>query len=553
MSPAQTYDLVVIGSGAGSVCAALAAKRLGAKPLIIEKTPKFGGSTALSGGVIWLPNNPVMKRAGVQDSEEAGRLYLDACTAGAGIESTPARRAAYLREGPHAISFLEEHGMKFAHCEGWSDYHEGQLPGAVSRGRSMEAQPFDLRALGPWQDKFRRHEGAWRVPITVPELTYAGLNGRTAASKMTLLRVGWRILRNRLGRDIGGMGAALQGRLLKIALDEKIEIWLDASLKDLSVADAKVTGVVIERAGREQRVAVTRGVLLDAGGFSHNAEMRRRYQRPGTTTEWSAASPGDTGEVQQIAMNHGADVALMEESWWIPVSRPPGGDLLFNNPLDLSKPHTIMVDRSGRRFVNEATSYVAVGLAMYERSKTVPANPSWAIIESRHRNRYRWGGQSPGEPPPEWIKSGYMRRAATLSDLAQQCGIEPATLIDSVDRFNRFARDGKDEDFGRGDSAYDRYYGDSTARPNAALGTIETGPFYAVQIHAGDTGTSGGLVTDEHARVLRVDGKPIVGLYATGNTSAPVMSRSYPGGGASIGAALVFGYIGARHACGSKF
>jgi 3-oxosteroid 1-dehydrogenase len=220
--------------------------------------------------------------------------------------------------------------------------------------------------------------------------------------------------------------------------------------------------------------------------------------------------------------------------------------------MDMAKPHCLMVDSAGNRYVNEATSYVAVGIAMFERHRTVPAVPSWMIIESRHRDTYRLGGHVPGEPPEEWITSGYMKRADTIEDLARQCSIEPSALKAAVTRFNGFARDGIDQDFGKGRSAYHRFMGDPTHHPNPCLGPVEKPPFYAIRIFPGDVGTAGGLLTDEFARVLRKDGSPILGLYATGNATASIMGRSYPGAGASIGASMVFGYIAARHALGQN-
>jgi 3-oxosteroid 1-dehydrogenase len=214
----------------------------------------------------------------------------------------------------------------------------------------------------------------------------------------------------------------------------------------------------------------------------------------------------------------------------------------------MAKPHSIVVDQGGERYMNEATSYVDVGNAMYARNEQTPAIPSWYIVDSRHRRRYRFGGLPPGSPPAHWLSSGYMIEAATLAELARKCGIDAERLDATVKRFNQFALAGVDEDFGRGASAYNRFFGDPSHKPNASLGTIEKGPFYAVKLYPGDVGTSGGLVTDEFARVLRKDGTFIPGLYAAGNAAAPVVGASYPGAGASIASSLVFGFVAARHA-----
>lgn len=542
----ESYDVVIVGSGAGSVCAALSVGLAGGTAVILEKTDKFGGSTALSGGVLWMPNNPVMKRAGVPDTESAGRAYLDACAGEEAPGTTRAKRDAFLDTGPQAVEFLERLGMKFIHSEGWSDYHEGEYPGGVARGRSFEAALFDLRALGPWREKLRRHPGA--PPVRVPDIAQINLNGRTWQSKLTFVRIAFLMLQNRLGRDLVRMGHALQGRLLQVAIRNGVDIRLESPVQELITEAGAVVGVRTERGGASVRIQAKRAVLIDAGGFAHNESMRHTFQRRGTTTQWTQSNPGDTGEIQEMAMKAGAAVNMMDESWWLPSSRLPDGSLAAHNPTDLGKPHCLLVDSTGQRYVDEATSYVAVGIAMYERDKTVPALPSWAIIESRHRDRYRWGMQAPGKPPQAWLDSGYMKRADTIEDLARECAMNPAVLRETVNRFNEFSRRGVDDDFGRGKSAYHRYWGDPTAKPNPNLGEVSQPPFYAVQIYPGDVGTCGGLVTDECARVLRDDGAPIRGLYATGNSTASVVGRSYPGAGASIAASLVFGYIGARHA-----
>lgn len=544
----ESCDLLIIGSGGASICAALAAKQAGATPLIVEKTDKIGGSTALSGGVLWVPNNSLMKREGVPDSFEEAWTYLEAC---AGDASSPARRRAFLEQAPRTADFLEEYGMQWYRSDGWSDYHSGEYPGGKAPGRTLEAKIFDLRELGPWVDKLRQMEGD--QPIDTTEMGQIQLNGHGMKSKMTFLRAGWRMLRNRMGAKLVRRGRALQGRLLQIAVKQGLEIRTDSPLIDLIEEDGRVVGAIIGSAnGGQRRIAARRGVIMNVGGFSHNAAMRETYQPSPASTAFSVANPGDTGEGIGIAMRHGAAVGLMDLSWWIPSSQIAPGVLAFHNPIDMAKPYCLLVDSSAQRFVNEATSYVAVGIAMYERHKTVPAVPSWLIVDSRYRGRYRWGcGAFPsGKPPREWIESGYMKCGDTIEELATACDLDPAALRATVDRFNANATAGKDPDFGKGSSAYHHYWGDPTVKPNPNLGPVEKAPFYAVQIVPGDVGTGGGVMTDEHARVLREDGTVIEGLYATGNATASVMGRSYPGAGASIAASMVFGHLAAAHATG---
>ncbi|WP_051361735.1 FAD-dependent oxidoreductase [Solimonas soli] len=539
------YDFVIVGSGAASMCAALVVQQQGKRALVVEKTDQVGGSTAMSGGVVWIPDNPAMKRAGVADSYEKAREYLDACVGDVGPASSPQRRHAFLSQGPRAIEFLERLGMEFVHAEGYSDYHEGTRPGGIARSRSLVGRIYDARRLGAWRSRLRRYPGI--PPMEMHESGPLGLNGRTWESARTFARVALRLLRNKLGADLVGTGAALQGRLLEIALRHEVPIWLDAPVQRLITDDDRVVGVELHKDGKTLRVGAADGVLLNVGGFSHNRQMREQYQQQPTGTDWTHANPGDTGELLQAAIGLGADVALMEQSWWVSTSVTPDGQRLIH-PFDMSKPYCILVDSGGSRYVNESTSYMEVGIRMYARDRIVPAVPSWLIMDSRHRKRYRWGGLPGGEPPRAWLDSGYMIRADSLDALAESCAIPAATLRATVARFNDFARSGVDADFQRGMSAYDRWQGDPAAGPNPNLGSIEKPPFYACRLYPGDVGTCGGMLTDEYARVLRQNGSTIAGLYATGNCTASVLGRAYPGAGASIGASLTFGYIAARHA-----
>jgi 3-oxosteroid 1-dehydrogenase len=543
----DSFDFIVLGAGAACVPAALAVRSRGKRPLILEKTEVVGGATAISGGVLWIPNNPVQQRRGVNDSYQAGREYLDACAGPFAPGSTAERRHAFLTEGPAMVDFLERAGMKFVHAEGWPDYHETELPGGIARGRSLVAEIFDMRRLGEWGPTQRRLP---RPPVRSTEPAVIGVYGRTWASKMAMFRVGLRMFRNRLGSDLVGMGGALQGRLFEIALRLRIPIWTQAEDAQLIMEDERVCGVSIRRNGRTLRIQARDGVLVDSGGFARNPQMRQTYQAAPIGSDWTNSPAGDTGEMIEQIKALGASVFLMDQSWWVPVSLVPNGARAIN-VADISKPHCIVVDASGSRFVNESTSYVAFGMAMYRRNREVPAIPCWAILDSRHRERYMWSATKPGHVPEQWLSSGYMKKAESLADLASQCGINSAGLQATAERFNGFVRRGVDEDFGRGRGAFHRFYGDASVTPSPNLGAIDKPPFYAVAIYPGDAGTCGGIVTDEHARVLKGDGTTIAGLYATGNCTATVMGRSYPGAGASISAAAIFGYIAAKHASSS--
>jgi len=305
-------------------------------------------------------------------------------------------------------------------------------------------------------------------------------------------------------------------------------------------------------------------VLLNAGGFSRNGAMRERFGPAPTAAQWTAANPGDTGEVLETATRLGAAVDNLDAFWWVPTTQgldgrwpegttmPDGTLAPWTHHLDLSLPYAIVVDRRGERYVNESASYMEVGERMHERNRTHrSAIPSFVVFDGLHRKRYPWGTALPGVTPKAWLESGYMKKADTLADLAAQCGIDPAGLAKTVERWNGFCASGTDADFNRGGRCFDRAHGDPTVRPNPNLGPISTPPFYAVAMVPSDVGTAGGLVTDAWARVLRGDDRPIEGLYATGNTTASVMGRTYPGAGASIAAAFVFAWIAVHHAFGA--
>lgn len=540
----ETFDLVIVGSGCASVTAALAAKALGGSTVILEKQPLFGGSTAYSGGIAWIPDNPLMD----DDSADAARTYLDAIVGEPGKASPPAKRAAFLTEGPRAVQFLLDQGVALIRVP-WPDYYSS-APGGHEVGRTISAALFDLNELGEWKDKVGAFYGFPPLPVGSWEFVDLTLAKRTWKGRKAALRLAFNMLKDKLtGARRRGSGNAIQGRLLLAALKAGIPIRLENELVALEVEDGRVTGVRVRTPEGERRIGARCGVLLNAGGFSRNAEMRKAYQPQPNTGQWTMVNPGDTGEPMQMAMALDADVDCMEEAWWTPGSLLPDGTYGgFHVPGESGKPHVIIVGPDGRRLGNEAGSYMEFGQRMYAAG----AVPAYAIIESRALKRYSWGPVIAGKPVQPFIDSGYLVAADSLDDLARRCGIDPTGLVDEVKRFNRFAEAGIDEDFQRGASHHNRAMGDPTTGPNPSLGKIEAGPFYAVPIWPLDVGTSGGLVTDEHARVQRKDGSVIAGLYAAGNITAPVVGHSYPGAGASIGGGITFGYVAARHAMGAN-
>ena len=562
----KEYDLVIVGSGGGSMAAALVAKKLGKRAVILEKQDKVGGSTGFSGGVWWVPNNKLLAEAGIHDSYEKAREYFDSVVTYKGPGVTPQRRDALLKGGPRMIEFLRGLGLKVRRPrDDWPDYYD-DLPGGLPQGRSLLPEPLDLNELGEWKKHLSLYPPTTGVPLGSDEFPTLFLLKRTFAGKMRAARFAMLMLRDKLQKRITvASGGAIQGRMLQIALREGVEIQINTPAKRFLVEGGRVVGVVVEHDGREAEVRARDGVIMNVGGFSRNKAFRERVTDGPITDEWTSANPGDTGEMIQAMMDIGAATDCLDTAWWVVTSRnldgswPQGaiwkdGSIRpFMHHLDLSLPYSMMVDQTGRRVADEAGAYMEIGERIYQRQReNGKAFPCWVIFDKRHRERYPWGPLPPGQTPQQWLDSGYMKKADTLDQLAGLCGIDPAGLRAEVERFNGFCAAGVDTDFNRGGRVFDRAHGDPTVKPNPNLGPIEQGPFYAVAIFPGDVGTAGGVVADEYARVLREDGSVIPGLYAVGNSTASVFGRCYPAAGASIGASFTFGYIAAHHSAGSN-
>ena len=547
----STVDLVVVGSGGGGMVAALAAADAGASVLVLEKQELIGGSTAMSGGIAWIPNNPAMRADGVPDSYEDAMAHFEAVVGDVGPCSSPERRHAFLTAGPEMVSYLQQQGVRFVSCPGYSDYYSN-AKGGHDIGRGIEPVPFDGHVLGDWlgrlQPGLAKSVG---LAVMTNESRALGHYNRSVRSFGVAARVVIRTFAAKArGQDLLTNGAALIGQLLEIALRKGIPIWTEAPLEDLIVEGGRVTGVRTVRDGASVLVRARQGVLLAAGGFARNAEMRERFggDQP-NRARWTIANPGDTGEALQTAIRIGAKTDLMDEAWWLP---SPRTGRFGQSTLDQARqrPRTIYVDAAGRRFVNESNSYMEVGKAMYARDKTSRAVPCWLIFDDRYRKRYAHLRSSPGRFPRKLLESGKLKQAWTIEDLARMCGIDEAGLAETIERFNEHAAKGVDPDYGRGESAYNRALGDPNHKVHPCLGPIDEPPYFAVEVLPGDIGTCGGLLTNEHAQVVDQDDRPIDGLYATGNNTATVMGRHYLGPGASIANSMVFGYIAARHAAG---
>ena len=549
----EVFDFVVVGSGGGSMCAGLFMRSESQRVLILEKTALIGGTTARSGGVMWIPNNPFMKRDGIEDSFESASRYLDSVLGDQkdAPGTSRERRRTYLTEAPRMVEFLGSQGVELTRVAEWPDYYD-ERPGGSVAGRTVVAELFDANELGAWKDKLRPSFIRAPVPATLEELMELPALKRSWRVKLLLLRlVARKVIARITGKDWIAGGAALQGRMLQAALRTGVEIRTDSPVSRLVVDNGAVTGVVTVKDGRPWRVGARLGVLVNAGGFAHNQRMRDRYQ-PGISVKWTMAAPGDTGEMIEEMERHGAVLAQMQERVGTQVTLPPGAEDSEAKPTAqgiTAAPHAILVDQSGVRYMNEGGSYMAYCKAMLERNKTIPAVPSWAVLDSQYMRNYMLAGTMAGSAKPQrWFDDGYLKKADSIEALARQLNIEPATLRATVDRFNSFVAQNRDDDFHRGARAYDRWLGDPCNKPSETLGSIAQPPFYAVPVLPGDVGTYGGVVTDEHARVLRADGSVIPGLYATGVSTASVMGGAYPGAGSSVGPTFVWGYVAAKHA-----
>ncbi|MDN0193557.1 3-oxosteroid 1-dehydrogenase [Streptomyces sp. S.PNR 29] len=544
-----TYDVVVIGSGAAGMTAALTAARKGLSCVVLEKAATFGGSAARSGAGIWIPNNPVILAAGVPDTPAKAAGYLSAVV---GPEVSADRQRAFLAHGPAMISFVMAHSpLRFRWMEGYSDYYP-ELPGGLPNGRSIEPDQLDGKILGaelarlnpPYMDV---PDGMVVFGADYKWVALAAVSVKGAAVAAECLARG--VKAGALGQKPLTMGQALAAGLRAGLLSAKVPVWLGTPLTDLHVEGGAVTGAVVTRDGAPGLVRARRGVVVGSGGFEHNGAMRARYQQQPIGTEWTVGAKENTGDGIRAGERAGADLALMDDAWWGPAIPLPGRPYFCLAERTL--PGGLLVNAAGARFVNEAAPYSDVVHTMYERNPTDPDIPAWLIVDQNYRNRYLFKDVAPTLPfPDDWYSSGVAHKAWTLDALAGSIGVPAAALRATVSRFNSLAVRGKDPDFHRGDSAYDHYYTDPSVLPNSCLAPLWLPPYHAFRIVPGDLGTKGGLRTDARARVLRADGSVIRGLYAAGNASAAVMGRSYAGAGSTIGPAMTFGYIAALDIAG---
>lgn len=541
-------DVLVVGSGGGGLAAAIRARAAGLDALVIEKADVAGGTTALSHGALWLPANPLMLESGMNDSVEDGLLYLQAVVGDQGPATSAARQEAFIRGGQRLVRFLRDEGVVFRLVTDYPDYYP-EAPGARHDGRMVATPLVDARSLGPWRTLPRRRPPlpGGVVMSSVEEFRALLAVGRSRAAKLEVARILGRSLALRARRvEPLVMGQAYIGHLLAAAQRRGVRLSVRTRLRELLVEDGRVTGLRADRGdGTTLTIRARRGVLLAAGGFARNRALRDRFGPWPASADWTAVIEGDTGDPFLAATAIGAATSNLDKAYWLPgLMDAHGVPQIF--VAERVVPHSILVDSSGARFANEAKSYMELGNDQYARNATVPAIPAFLVVDAQHRRRWPLGQVLPGVPPRAWLKSGHLVRADTLRGLADACGIDPTGLERTVERFNAMARAGRDEDFGRGESAYDRVYGDPDHSPNPCLGPIEKPPFYAAKMYPTDVGMAGGLLTDASARVLGEDGAAIPGLFACGTAAASCAGDTYPGGGVSLGQSSVFGFIAAE-------
>lgn len=542
-----SYDVVVVGSGAAGLTAGLTAKLQGMKSLVIEKTDRYGGASAISGGALWIPNNHIIKGAGVPDTHELARQYLDSTI---GDRVPEELKEAYITRGPEMLRFLynKTKHMRFQYAKGYSDYYP-EKPGGLSQGRSIEPLIFDLTKMGSLANSMRRATLSTKgFTMNSYEFHKVNMITRTLKGKTTALKLGARLVKSKVTKsDPVALGEALIARLRLSLAEANGELWLSTAFKDFIMGKGRVIGIIVERDGQELKIEAKKGVVLSSGGFSHNQTLREKYLPSPTNAAWTSSPEGQTGDILEPGVKIGATLDLMDKVWGAPSVIDPQGHPFFL-VADRGVPNMIVVDSAGQRFVNEAAPYHEFVDTMYKHQEvTQQAVPSWILIDASAKSRYIFTGLIPGQAfPKSWFEHGVAKSAETIEELAKQMEVPAENLVATVNRFNDFARNGHDDDFYRGDSAYDNYYGDPTL-PNPNLAEIKKAPFYALRLYPGDIGTKGGFVVDEYARVIKENGEPIEGLYASGNCSASIMGETYPGPGATIGPGMTLSFVATAH------
>jgi 3-oxosteroid 1-dehydrogenase len=549
-------DLLIIGSGAGALTAAVTAINNGSKVLVVEKSDLFGGTSAMSGGGIWIPNSQNACKQGAQDSAEEAYTYMRTAI---GSQVADDRLRAYVDGAPEMLDYLQSESAVSYSAFPYPDYYS-DLPGAKQGFRTQAPDVFKGSKLGDDLYKMRPQQ-----PGAVVQGRFT-LTFKEARRFLTQQR-GWRItlfkiialylldipgrFKNKMSRRLT-QGHSLVGSLYYTFRERGGELWLNAPMQSLISQDNKVTGAVIQRDGKQLRVTARNGVILAAGGFEHNPAMRQQHLPQPSNPDWSVSQDSNTGDAILAAQQLGAKLELMNHAWWIPVVHVPGWPRPMGLFAERSLPGQVIVNQKGERFANEALPYLEAGKAMYDTATV----PSWVVFDASFRYKYPFGPIGPGWGTPDAVLPKRVKKILikkdSITELAESVGIDAAGLANTIARNNEFALTGEDTDFQRGALFYERYYGDERHQPNPCIAEIVKPPFYALPLYPGDIGTKGGLLTNSHGQVLSEQGSVLEGLYAVGNCSAAVMGDKYPGAGATLGPAMTFAYLAALHTLGKQ-
>ena len=556
----REVDVLVVGTGNGGLTAAVCNWEMGTKDvLIIEKQDKVGGTSATSGGGIWIPNSHYAKEVGAEDSPEAAKAYLMNTLFG---EDVPEEMIdIYLEKAPEMLKYLHDRtDVRYESLAEYPDYYTN-MEGAREGHRSLEPAPIMASELGAnWKNMTWTHfmmRMFNRIHFTQVEAHL--LMVQLPGWKKLLAHLMWDYIRDipwRLKTPISrrlACGSAGVARLYLSVLKREIPLEFNTQMVELIADGDTVLGAVIECNGQRQRVRAAKGVILASGGFEKNQALREQYLPAPTNTTWSAGNPGNEGDALLAGLELGAKTRLMNDAWWTTTLCVPDEPAPRLAIMEKSFPGSCVVNRDGKRFANESQNYMAFQKDLFKtHTEEHPNAPAWHVFDATFRENFMVGPlmtkamKPDSQIPKKWFDEGFVAKADTIRELADMLGIDADGLEGTIGKMNHYAETGKDEDFGRGDSAYDRYYADPAIKPNPCLAPIVKAPFYAMRIEAGDFGTLGGLDTDTSARVKKADGGVFGGLFAVGNCSAAILP-TYPGPGATLGPAMTMAYQAACH------
>ena len=563
------FDVVVVGSGNGALTAALCSHDGGAKTLVIEKSSQFGGTSATSGGGVWIPNNRYAKAENVDDSDQDARNYINSVSPEGMIKDELIE--TYISEGPRMIDYLHENSqVKYRNLAHYPDYFPDNT-GGKEGNRSMEPEPIFGTELGDDLGKLREQHPQTAFTMGPINMNFTQVEGqlllgalpgwKTQFAKLFTkyildfaMRLKWGWKDRRL--TMGNAGIA---RLILSLKDRKVDLWTLTAMTDLVDENGKVIGIKATKDGSSINIRANKGVILAAGGFERDQDLRDQYLPKPSNAEWSAANIHNTGDALKAALKLGADTHQMDTGWWSTTMKVPGQEKGWLSMVDKSMPGNYTVNKNGERFSNESQNYVSFVNDMFAKfDEGNPCAPCYMIFDSNFRKNRPCGPllqgsmQPDSQVPKEWWTPSFLSKGETLEELAEIAGIDPGGLRATQAKVNGYAVTGKDLELQRGDSAYDRYYGDPSVTPNPCLAPLKEGPFYCMVLYPGEMGTAGGLVIDTHARVLKQDGQPIAGLYACGNVTTALLP-TYPGPGSTLGPAMTFGYLAAKDITGTNF